>query len=60
MLKEDQTKSREKLSSPEFRDRVKEMLAKYKSVASNIASSSKPLVEKTEVFKTMTSGLEDI
>lgn len=36
------------------------MIAKYKSVASNVATSTKPLVEKTEVFKTMTSGLEDV
>ena len=60
MLKEDQTKTREKLSSPEFKERVKELIAKYKSVSGNIAQSSKPLVENTEVFKTMTAGLEDI
>lgn len=36
------------------------MISKYHSVLGNIATSSRPLVENTEVFKTMTSGLEDL
>ena len=50
MLKNDQTKTREKLSSPEFRDRVKEMVAKYKSVVGSIATSTKPVVENSELY----------
>lgn len=36
------------------------MIDKYRAVLGNVASSTRPLVEKTQVFETMTSGLEDV